>query len=128
MNQNIIYYDGNCALCHKAVIIILKLDTKNYFKFSPLFLLKINKKNLPDSLVLKLHNQLYYEGEAIIKIFSKLNKIGKILSLLLKFIPIKLLNIIYKYIAINRKRWKIKKGTTCPIIPLELKNRFILKK
>ena len=46
----IIYYGGKCALCHTAVKIVLNLDNKEVFRFSPLSLLKNNQK--------KFHNIL----------------------------------------------------------------------
>ena len=88
----IIYYDGKCALCHAAVKIVLKLDNEQVFKFSPLSLLKTNQKKIPDSIILRLNNNLYYEGEAIRKILENLNFFGRTLSIFTKIIPLKLLN------------------------------------
>ena len=122
----IIYYYGECALCHNAVKFILKLNKYKNFKFSPLTLLKLKNHNYPDSLILKINGKLYFEGEAIIKILFKLNIVGKTLGLLFRFMPMNLLNICYRIIAKNRKRWKIKDESQCPSIPDELKDRFIL--
>ncbi len=54
----IIYYDGKCALCHTAVKVVLKLDNKQVFKFSPLSLLENNQKEIPDSIILNFNNNL----------------------------------------------------------------------
>ncbi len=124
----IIYYDGKCALCHNVVKIILKLDNKQKFKFSPLSLLEHNQKNLPDSIILNFNNNLYYEGKAIIKILENLNFFGQVLSLFCKFIPLKVLNFFYRIIAKNRSVWIRKEENECPLIPEHLKNRFILSK
>ena len=79
-------------LYHTAVKIVLNLDNKQVFKFSPLSLLETNQKEFPDSIILNFNNNLYYEGEAIKKILENLNFFGKILSLFTKIIPLKLLN------------------------------------
>lgn len=124
----IIYYDGKCALCHAAVKIVLKLDNEQVFKFSPLSLLKTNQKKIPDSIILRLNNNLYYEGEAIRKILENLNFFGRTLSMFTKIMPLKLLNFFYRIIAKNRSVWIRKSKNQCPTVPKHLRNRFILSK
>tara|TARA_X000001036_G_C20236925_1_gene626354 strand:+ start:69 stop:446 length:378 start_codon:yes stop_codon:yes gene_type:complete len=124
----IIYYDGKCALCHAAVKIVLKLDNKQVFKFSPLSLLKTNQNEIPDSIILRLNNDLYYEGEAIRIILENLNFFGRTLSIFTKIIPLKLLNFFYRIIAKNRSIWIRKSKNQCPIVPKHLRSRFILSK
>ncbi|MFL2983565.1 MAG: DCC1-like thiol-disulfide oxidoreductase family protein [Candidatus Neomarinimicrobiota bacterium] len=51
MTKNIIYYDGECSLCHFAVIFILKIDSKNKFFFSPLSKINNDKRKI-DNLIL----------------------------------------------------------------------------
>tara|TARA_B100001250_G_scaffold2059_1_gene1819 strand:+ start:1307 stop:1624 length:318 start_codon:yes stop_codon:yes gene_type:complete len=94
-----------CALCHGIVLIILKLDNKKNFKFSPLSLRKINQKYFSDSIILNFNNNLYYEGQAIIKILENLNFFGRVLSLFCKLISLKILNYFYRIIAENRNIW-----------------------
>ena len=84
MSENIIYYDGECGLCHSAVKFLLKIDSKNKFFFSPLSILTENKKKV-DSIILAIDNNWYYFGK------------------ILKIIPEELLNIIYRWISRNRK-------------------------
>lgn len=36
MREHLIFFDGDCALCHRAVLQILKEDTKQIFVFAPL--------------------------------------------------------------------------------------------
>ena len=122
----IIYYDGNCALCHNSVKIILKLDNKKKFYFSPLSLLKTDQKKIPDSIVLKINDKLFFEAQAIIIILDNLNLVGKIFGFFVKLIPLNFLNTIYRIVSKNRKRWKLKSKSQCPIIPDHMKSRFIL--
>tara|TARA_S200000501_G_C20623278_1_gene655552 strand:- start:199 stop:579 length:381 start_codon:yes stop_codon:yes gene_type:complete len=124
--MNIIYYDGRCALCHAAVRIVLKLDNKQLFKLSPLSLIKTNQKEFPNTIILNLNGNLYYEGEAVRKILENLNFFGRILSLLAKITPLYLLNFFYKIIAKNRNIWIRKNKSQCPLVPKHLKDRFIL--
>ena len=124
----IIYYDGMCALCHGIVLIILKIDNKKNFKFSPLSLLEINQKYFPNRIILIFNNNLYSDGQAIIKILENLNFFGHVLSLFCKLIPLKILNFFYRIIAENRNIWVRKEKSECPLIPDHLKSRFILSK
>ncbi len=88
----IIYYIGRCALYHTAIKIVLKLDNKQVFKFSPLSLPETNQKEFPYSIILKFNNKLYYESEVVRKILGNLNFFGKTLSFFTKITPLKLLN------------------------------------
>ena len=78
-------------------------------------LLNLENNNYPDSLVLKVNDKLYFE-------------VGEILGLRLKVMPMKLLNIFYRMIFKNRKKWEIKDNGQCSVIPKNLKNRFIITK
>ena len=91
--MKITYYNGWCALYHTAIKIVLKLDNKQVFKFSPLSLSEAYQEEFPDSIILKFNSKLYSEGEAVKKILENLNFFGKILSLFTKIIPLKLLNL-----------------------------------
>ena len=86
MVKNVIYYDGDCGLCHLAVRFILRVDSKSNFYFSPLSNLDINLKNI-DSIILKRGNKVFYEGMAIIMIFENIdnnwNYLAKVLKLIL---------------------------------------------
>lgn len=126
MPENIIYYDGDCGLCHSAVKFLLKIDSKNKFFFSPLSTLNENKKKV-DSIILAIDNNFFYEGRAIIKILENIDNNWYYFGEILKFIPEELLNIIYRWISRNRKKIFSKKTKECPVIPNYHKDRFILK-
>ena len=98
------------------------------FKFLPPSLVKTNHKEFPDSIILNLNSNLYYEGDAIRKILENSNFFGRNLSLLAKIIPLYLLNFFYRIIAENRTIWIRKNKNQYPLVPKHLKNRFILSK
>ena len=60
MAKKIIYYDGECGLCHGAVKFILGIDSKNKFHFSPISNL-IDNGNEIDSIILKMNDDTFYE-------------------------------------------------------------------
>ena len=125
MVENIIYYDGECGLCHLAVRFILRVDSKNNFYFSPLSNLDINLKNI-DSIILKRGNKVFYEGMAIITIFENIDNNWNYLAKVLKLIPINVLDTAYRWVSRNRAKVSVKKVSSCPIVPSYYQKRFIL--
>ena len=125
MVENVIYYDGECGLCHLAVRFILRVDSKNNFYFSPLSNLDINLKNI-DSIILKRGDKVFYEGMAIIMIFENIDNNWNYLAKVLKIIPINVLDTAYRWVSRNRAKVSVKEVSSCPIIPSYYKKRFIL--
>ena len=125
MVENVIYYDGECGLCHLAVKFILRVDSKSKFYFSPLSNLDNNLKNI-DSIILKKGNKVFYEGQAIIMIFEDIDNNWNYLANVLKLIPINVLDTAYRWVSRNRAKVSVKKGSACPIVPSSYQKRFIL--
>ena len=125
MIENIIYYDGECGLCHLAVRFILRVDSKGKFYFSPLSTLE-NKLKYVDSNILKRGNKGFYEGQAIIMIFENIGNNWNYLAKVLKVIPIKFLDTAYRWVSRNRAKISVKKVSSCPIVPSYYQKRFIL--
>ena len=125
MVENVIYYDGECGLCHLAVRFILRVDSKSKFYFSPLSNLDNNLKSM-DSIILKKGNKVFYEGQAIIMIFENIDNNWNYLAKVLKLIPIYLLDTAYRWVSRNRAKVSVKKVSSCPIVPSYYQKRFIL--
>ncbi|MEL1235752.1 MAG: DUF393 domain-containing protein [Candidatus Neomarinimicrobiota bacterium] len=125
MVENVIYYDGECGLCHLAVRSILRVDSKSKFYFSPLSNLDNNLKNI-DSIILKKENKVFYEGQAIIMIFENIDNNWNYLAKVLKLIPINVLDTAYRWVSRNRAKVSVKKVSSCPIVPSSYQKRFIL--
>ena len=125
MVENIIYYDGECGLCHLAVRFILRVDSKSKFYFSPLYNLDNNLKNI-DSIILKKGNKVFYEGQAIIMIFENIDNNWNYLAKVLKLFPVNVLDTAYRWVSRNRAKVSVKKVSSCPIVPSSYQKRFIL--
>ena len=120
----IIYYDSHCALCHGAVQFILKVDRNSVFRFAPLSQLENRHQfNFPDSLVLEKNGKYFFEGKAVLEILKKIGWQWRLLGTLLNLFPLVILDQAYRFIANNRKRWELKNGMPCPIVPVELRKR-----
>ena len=125
MVENIIYYDGECGLCHLAVRFILRVDSKSNFYFSPLSNLDNNLKNI-DSIILKKGNKVFYEGQAVIMIFENIDNNWNYLAKILKLVPINFLDKAYRWVSRNRAKISVKKVSSCPMVPSYYQKRFIL--
>ena len=125
MVENVIYYDGECGLCHLAVKFILRVDSKSKFYFSPLSNLDYNLKNI-DSIVFKKGGKVFYEGQAIIMIFENLDNNWNYLAKVLKLFPVNVLDTAYRWVSRNRAKVSVKKVSSCPIVPNSYQKRFIL--
>ena len=126
MDENIIYYDGECGLCHMAVKFILRVDSKSKFYFSPLSNFDNNLKNI-DSIILRSGDKVFYESQAIIMVFENIDNNWNYLAKVLKIFPINVLDIAYRWVSRNRTKISVKEVSSCPIVPSYYKKRFISK-
>jgi len=117
----IIFYDGTCPLCNRAVRFILAADKKEQFYFAPLEgETAANKlKKIYNTLVLyKDPEHILTEGKAVLRICWL---IGGKYALIgwLSFLPAFLFNLIYRVIAKYRFRLFSKKAS------IEKTDRFL---
>ena len=82
--HSIILFDGVCNLCNGAVNFVIKRDTGNVFKFTPLqekqgvLLLKMHAVDTQklDSIVLIENEKVYVKSSAALRIARKLSGLG----------------------------------------------------
>ena len=131
-NKKIILFDGVCNLCNSAVQFIIERDKKDIFRFvalqSDLGLEICNyigiDPKITDSIILYEPGiAYYYKSEAALKIASQLDGFYSFLGSF-NFLPKKIKDSIYDYIAKNRYKWYGKKED-CMIPTPELKAKFL---
>ena len=131
-NKKIILFDGVCNLCDSAVQFIIKHDKKDVFRFVALQsnlgleicnYIGIDPK-ITDSIVLyEPGTAYYYKSEAALKIASQLGGFYGFLAGF-NFLPKRINDSIYDYIATNRYKWYGKKEH-CMIPSEALKMKFL---
>ena len=137
--KHLVFYDGTCGLCDHVVQFLLKADRHQIFLFAPLQGVTAAEllKNLPesakeeDSLVLVENYQTenrknkphyYIMAKAVLRICWLLGG-GWFLLGWMFFLPPGLFNIIYRYVARNRKRFF--KNESCLLPDPKQRARFL---
>ena len=125
----IILFDGVCNFCDGSVNFIIKKDTKNYFKFTPLqsdagkkFVATFDLHDL-DSVILVEDDKAYTHSTAALRIAKRLGGILSVTYALI-IIPKFIRDFFYKLFAKNRYRLFGKKDE-CMIPTPEIRAKFL---
>ena len=129
-----IFYDGYCGMCHRAVRFVLAQDRAGIFRFAPLdgeafraAVPETDRNNLPDSIVVQTSGgKLLVKSSAMLYICERLGGVWRLLSKVARIIPTTLRDALYDRIAGVRYRLFAKPVEACPIIPKDLRKRFDL--
>jgi predicted DCC family thiol-disulfide oxidoreductase YuxK len=131
MEEPILFYDGDCGLCHRAVTFILARDRLGRFRFAPLGggtwseRVAVPRASLPDSLVLLEGDRLLTRSEAVLSLLAGLGGGWRFLGCLGHLFPRRARDLAYDAIARRRGRFFPAPVTVCPRIPTGLGSRFL---
>jgi predicted DCC family thiol-disulfide oxidoreductase YuxK len=123
----ILIYDGECIFCIKSVHFVLKHDKKNLFRYTTRekFIQEyfqetnLDKKELPDSVILLYKGEVYFYSDVVSLVVKLLD--FKILYYSLKVVPSFIQNFFYRIIAKYRKKLFQRKDSC------DIQNEKILK-
>jgi predicted DCC family thiol-disulfide oxidoreductase YuxK len=127
-------YDGECGLCHRAVRFVLAEDRDGRgFRFAPLashafheLVPAAQRGSLPDSLVLvTADGRVRTRSAALREVGFRLGGVWRALALASALVPMGLLDRGYDLIAAMRSRMFAKPADVCPILPGDLRKRFL---
>ncbi len=128
-----VFYDGHCGLCHRAVRFILAEDIRGEaFRFAPLdsdtfraAVAEEHRAALPDSLiVLTAEGELLSRSPAVLYVMERLGGVWRLIALIGRLIPGAWLDRVYDAVARVRLRLFRKPETACPLLPGHLRERF----
>jgi predicted DCC family thiol-disulfide oxidoreductase YuxK len=129
------YYDGSCALCHRAVRFFLAEDPAGHaFRFAPLQGEPVRQRigeqrlrSLPDSIVVETASgEILVRSAAILHAGERLGGLWWLIARAARCIPEGLRDRVYDWIARNRIGWFGRTEQACPILPADLRARFDL--
>jgi predicted DCC family thiol-disulfide oxidoreductase YuxK len=115
------------------VRLILPRDKQAWFRFAPLhgetfahLIPPHERATLPDSLVLrKTSGELLLRSSATLHVARRLGWSGKLAAALFGLVPKPLRERFYDWVARKRKAWFARPETVCPVVPEDLRTRFL---
>lgn len=129
---DLLFYDGHCGLCHRAVVFILKRDHGYRFQFAPLQGTTLRERltperiaALPDSLVVLAGGELRVKSRAVAHLLLGLGGAWARAGRLVSWIPAILGDAIYDLVAATRHRLFSPPAGTCPLVPTKWQGRFL---
>lgn len=133
--EDIVFYDGTCGLCHAAVRFILRHEgpTSSHPRFAPLFgetydrLVKpIAPIPISDSVhVLTPDGRLLNRSRAVIHLCRGLGGGWARLAGVASWCPTTVLNVVYRGVAATRRRFLKPPETACPMFATHHRERFL---
>jgi predicted DCC family thiol-disulfide oxidoreductase YuxK len=129
---DMLFYDGHCGLCHRAVTFVLAHDREGAFRFAPLqgetfqrVVTPEGQTALPDSVVvMTADGRLLVRSDAFLHIFRRVGGFWKVLAIVLSIVPRGLRDFVYDFVARIRFRVFGRREDLCPVMPPELRARF----
>ena len=130
-----LFYDGRCGLCHRTVRFLLSEDRDGAgFRFAPLdseafraAVPETERRDLPDSFVLRTASgALVTRSAAFIEIGRRLGGVWRVLATIGAWAPRALRDAAYNRVAQVRRRIFAAPKDACPLLPTELRARFLL--
>ena len=134
MATDLLFYDGGCGLCHRLVSFVIARDRDGTrFRYAPLggstfgsLLTAAQRKGLPDSVVVRTADgRTLVRSDAAIHIGERLGGVWRLLARATSLLPRWLLDPGYDVIARVRGRLFAKPDGACPLLPPELRQRFL---
>lgn len=130
---DVIFYDGECGVCHRFVQFVLARDKQHRFQFAPLqgktfarAIPPLQRASLPDSVVLlTASGKLLDRSNAAIYVLSRLSRLWRVIAAVLRALPKALRDRPYDAAARKRQTWAARPASLCPVVPENLRARFL---
>jgi predicted DCC family thiol-disulfide oxidoreductase YuxK len=129
----IVFYDGNCGLCHRVVRFALSEDRLRQFHFAPLqgdaFRRAVPepiRTALPDSFVIMDdRGRLRLKSDAVIHLLRRLGGLWRLGAAILAVLPRSMRDRCYDLVGRNRHRLFARPEGLCPVVGVGLRQRFV---
>ena len=129
----VVFYDGDCGLCHGAVRFVLARDRAAIFRFAPLgspaferMIPAEERSRIPDSMVVRTTDQrTLTQSDAVVEMLRQLGGVWGALSLVLGTLPRAIRNPGYRFVAAVRASLFARPTDACPVMAPDLRGRFL---
>lgn len=112
MDRPIVFFDGRCPLCHRAVLALLELDSKRVLRFAPLqgetaaeYLSDDSRRELSTLVYRSVDGEIATKSTGFLRAAEHLSEVHARSARLLLVIPNAIRDGIYDIIADNRYNW-----------------------
>jgi predicted DCC family thiol-disulfide oxidoreductase YuxK len=130
----VLYYDGQCALCHGFVRFCLAEDRSETLKYAPLQGTHFRdnvpedvRNGLPDSLILRTDDgTLHIRSDAVILVMMAFGGIWAALAWVLHVVPRPRRDAAYNLVAALRYRMFGRTQDACPMVTPDLHRRVVI--
>jgi predicted DCC family thiol-disulfide oxidoreductase YuxK len=131
----VVFYDGHCGLCHGFVKFVVARDRLgDRFDFAPIdgaeFAAKIGAERgaeLGDTIVLLgADGAVRTRSNAVIAVLRSLGGWWRVMAAVMGVVPRMLRDAVYDGVARVRRRLFTRPADVCPMLPPELRSRFLL--
>ncbi len=129
---DLLFYDGGCGLCHRAVRFLVARDRRGAFRFAPLggetFLRTVGPEarvGLPDSLVVATSGgRLLTRSGAVLHLLRGLGGGWGLVGRVAAILPPRWVDGLYEAVARHRGGWFRAPDQACPRLPGDQRARF----
>ena len=126
--RGLVVFDGFCVLCSASVKFLLKIDKNKILQFTTLRTPSSSNGDenteIPSTVIYMENNQVYTESEALVQLLKRIGGMWGTIAAMLRIIPRKWRDYLYRLIATHRYRIFGKKKQ-CFIAPEKFTDRFI---
>ncbi len=127
--DEVVFYDGDCGLCHGFVRFVLARDSRGAFKFAQLqsatFRARVTR-DVPDTVVVATAGgQVLVRSAAVFHVLERLGGTWAVGARLGAVVPAPLRDAVYDGVAAVRHRLFARPAEACPVMPRELRARFL---
>jgi predicted DCC family thiol-disulfide oxidoreductase YuxK len=129
--HSLVFYDGTCGLCHRAVRFALSRDPDgSRFRFAPLDSAAFRQRvpdttGLPDSMVVRTpEGSVLVRSAGVLHILERAGGVWWLLARLCRMVPSRLRDALYDDVAAVRYKLFRRPAEACPVTPPDLRDRF----
>ena len=127
--MDLLFYDGDCGMCHGTVRFVAARDRADVFRYAPLggptFRERVplaSQVGLPDSIVLLTESgELLTKSSAAIYMLKRLGGVWRLTGILMGAVPGGIRDVVYDFVARIRHRLFAKPEGACPLLPANLR-------
>lgn len=128
----VVFYDGGCGLCHRAVKFLIVRDRAGVLRFAPLdgetarrLLHPVAPPPLPDSFFfLDREGRAHAFSDAVLLAAMELPR-WRWAARAARWVPRGIRDAVYRAVAARRGRLFAKPASACPVVPSEWRARLL---